>query len=220
MKSLDLPKLGKMHTQNSFNLPALHLLPPSTLPRTCLHVKTFFGSIQNSPHPLSYYLRELGFPRDRLGEREAYVLQWLEDNCPFPSGRSKRYFVGTSQMMYGAYLSWTLSNNLPSVSSSTFSEIRLLEHVGLIKGDIFLNSDRVHLAVLQKELQTLENSQPLSLKLLQSRQDLPHCKTLLTGLTNENWPIASATWPSSTSPTPWSSPVISPPQTHPLKMSL
>lgn len=58
---------------------------------------------QNSENlPFSKYVSELvGFgnliftkkeiPRNRLGERETFLLKWLEQNCPVPSGRAKRY---------------------------------------------------------------------------------------------------------------------------------
>lgn len=110
-----------------------------------------------SPVPdLTYYLRELGFPRDKLGEKQVWALHWMELFCPFPSGRSKRYFTGTPESMYAAYLNWALSNSHPTLSPSTFASMRHLERIGIRTGDKFMNTDRILLSCLMNKLQALE----------------------------------------------------------------
>jgi hypothetical protein len=36
---------------------------------------------------INYYLRGLGFQRDKLGDKKFTVKEWLLNNCPFKSGR-------------------------------------------------------------------------------------------------------------------------------------
>lgn len=135
------------------NIPAddvTHVLPISSR-------AVYFAFASEIPL-LPHFLRELGFPRDRLGEQETWVLHWLEQFCPFPSGRSKRYFLGTPSSMYSSYLTWALSNEHPTVSPTTFESIRRMEHIGVQLGDKFMSQDRIRLAAIEKHLLALESS--------------------------------------------------------------
>lgn len=63
---------------------------------------------------------------------------------------------GTAQSMYIKYFQWCLSNNHTTVSPQWFEVIRRRERIGLRKGDIFEDSDRVLLTQKKAQLLALE----------------------------------------------------------------
>jgi hypothetical protein len=50
-------------------------------------------SLNSDVEHLDYFLRDLGFVRDRLGEKRTDLETWLIKRCGPPSGRHKRYYT-------------------------------------------------------------------------------------------------------------------------------
>ena len=81
-----------------------------------------------NPQSLAYYLRNMGFNRNRLVDQK-YVLQWILIFCLTPSGRWKLYFFGTIVGMYLSYYSWCTANAHPNVHFSTFKMIKTVKEL-------------------------------------------------------------------------------------------
>jgi hypothetical protein len=63
--------------------------------------------------PLSYYLKKLGFFRDRIGEKLDHLNDWFIQRCPPPSGsKVRKYVSGTKESMYMEYLDWCTENGI------------------------------------------------------------------------------------------------------------
>lgn len=58
-----------------------------------IDVSCVYKSLNSEVEHLDYYLRELGFIRDRLGERRTDLEDWFVKRCGPPSGRHKRYYT-------------------------------------------------------------------------------------------------------------------------------
>jgi len=99
--------------------------------------------------PLVYYLRNLGFTRQR-SKGENHVLRWIDAFCLVPSGRSKRYFFGTVVGMYLSYHNWCLTSEFPTVHFSSFKRIKDREHIGLMKGDKFIKRSEYSVGEAEK----------------------------------------------------------------------
>jgi hypothetical protein len=110
-----------------------------------------------TPRPLVYYLRNLGFNRNR-NPHQQFVLQWIAIFCLTPSGRWKLYFFGTLVGMYLSYYNWCTTNNHPRVHFSTFKLIKDRERIGLMKGDKFISDINIKITNLENDIQ---KNQPL-----------------------------------------------------------
>jgi hypothetical protein len=58
-----------------------------------IDVSSVHKSLKSNVEHLDYYLRDLGFIRDRLGEKRTDLEDWLIKRCGPPSGRHKRYYT-------------------------------------------------------------------------------------------------------------------------------
>lgn len=103
---------------------------------------------------LSYYLTAMGFPRNRLGEREDELIRWIEENALVLSGREKRYFKwkGDRDLMYAYYFKEMKEVESKPVSPQTFKDFTKKERIGTRKHDIFDNSSRTILKELERKL--------------------------------------------------------------------
>lgn len=117
--------------------------------------RAVYNSFQNRPPPLSYYLRELGFPRDRLNEAKIYLSTWLSENCPVRSGQRTRSYTGTKEMLWTEYALWCQRHRYPCVHSSTLNSLLKVLHIGLRPGDLFMNPDNFELADLRQKVDRL-----------------------------------------------------------------
>lgn len=95
------------------------------------------GSRTVNAKPLTYYLTNLGIPRDRLGLAEDYAVDWLE-MLQEPSGKTNKCYFGRFKSMYSDYFKWCLKKDYSYVSPSILDRIRRDRRIWLLKGDIFL----------------------------------------------------------------------------------
>ncbi len=86
--------------------------------------------------PLSYFLMNLGIPRDRLGESEDFAIEWCE-LLQEPSGKNRKCYFGLFKSMYAEYFAWCAKEKHPFVSPEIFDRIRRDRRIWLLKGDIF-----------------------------------------------------------------------------------
>jgi hypothetical protein len=89
-----------------------------------------------APSP-SYYLINLGIPRDCNREAEAYATQWC-DSLQIPSGKLRKCFFGLFKSMYAEYFSWCMKERHPFVCPAILERIRRERRIWILKGDIFL----------------------------------------------------------------------------------
>ncbi len=62
---------------------------------------------------LTYYLKNLGFSRNRIGEKMDNLNDWFLHRCPPPSGsKFRKYASGTKESMYMEYLDWCTENGI------------------------------------------------------------------------------------------------------------
>lgn len=109
-------------------------------------------------HPLRFYLTQLEFLRNRLGERERTLFDWFIVRCIVPSGKNKRYYRhGTPESMWLEYAKYCTSLSEEFIDEKTFHEIRKKERVGILKGDIFISPLKHELAEAQNTLEQLRN---------------------------------------------------------------
>jgi hypothetical protein len=111
--------------------------------------------------PLSYYMSHLELPRNRLGPKEVHVLNWIMMYCIVPSGKSARCFYGTFAGMYSEYHAWTVRCEFPSVSPTTFNQLRKRERVWLLKGDIFVDKGIIRMREITREVNMLQKAAPV-----------------------------------------------------------
>lgn len=89
--------------------------------------------------PLKYFLINLGIPRNRLGCKEIYAMEWFTVYCLVPSGKNRRCYYGTFHVMFFSYYNWCVENGYDYVSPSTLQQLRKRERIWLLKGDIFID---------------------------------------------------------------------------------
>lgn len=107
-------------------------------------VASYLGVNNSSVHrsrgvaakPLTYYLINLGIPRDRLGESEDYAIAWCE-LLQEPSGKLRKCYFGLFKSMYAEYYAWCVKENHPYVSPEILQRIRRERRIWILKGDIF-----------------------------------------------------------------------------------
>jgi hypothetical protein len=84
---------------------------------------------------LPYYLTAMGFPRNRLGDRNETLNNWLETHCPFLSGYDKRYFDRKGDMdLQWQYYYTDLKLDNPEcepLSRQKFAQVCERENIGL-----------------------------------------------------------------------------------------
>lgn len=84
---------------------------------------------------MNYFLRELGFERNRFGIKEDGLIAWLAGRCLVPSGRFKRYFIrGTEETMYYEYLCYCVEKG---ISKFYFKPDLTIVRVGLCWNNFF-----------------------------------------------------------------------------------
>lgn len=120
--------------------------------------------------PLIYYLINLGIPRNRLAIKEIYVVEWFSLKCIVASGKNRRCYYGTFQVMFVDYLNWCIDNGSPFVSPSTFQQLRKREHIWLLKGDIFIDPIIVRMREIEKIITGLEPGSDIT----ELREELEH----------------------------------------------
>jgi len=107
---------------------------------------------QDLAKPLSYYLTNIGFKRDRVKAKGPPLLKFLKE-CGVPSGRNKRYFVrGTPESMYAEYKLKCIEKGDKFVGPEKFHKVRKHERVGILQGDIFSNPKKNSVKKLQIEI--------------------------------------------------------------------
>jgi hypothetical protein len=108
---------------------------------------------------LRFYLTQLEFLRNRLGEREKTLFDWFIVRCTVPSGRNKRYYrFGTPESMWLEYASYCMKLSEDYIDEKLFHEIRKRERVGIIKADIFMNPLKQELSSAKSHLEELEGT--------------------------------------------------------------
>lgn len=110
--------------------------------------------------PLAYFLTGMGFRRDRMGDRETTLLDWLEDAAPVRSGRDKRSFKwrGDCDLIYARYFAdMKEAGEDKPVSPQYFANKVSHERIGFRAYDIFDNDNRTRLAELEKLLPNLRD---------------------------------------------------------------
>jgi hypothetical protein len=58
-----------------------------------IDISSVYKSLRLEIQPLPFFLRELGFPRNRIGDRGPELEDWFVDRCGPTSGRDKRYYA-------------------------------------------------------------------------------------------------------------------------------
>jgi len=62
---------------------------------------------------MDYYIKELGFNRNRIGERLDNLNDWFLERCRVPSGsKYRKYATGTEESMYLEYVGWCTEQGL------------------------------------------------------------------------------------------------------------
>ena len=102
--------------------------------------------------PSAYYLRELGTPRDRLGERRDRLLEWLQVHCVVESGSSVRRFGGTLEGTYALYCDWERASGNCPISRTTFTDVVSDCNISILPGDKFESKELVQLRAKEEQL--------------------------------------------------------------------
>ena len=118
---------------------------PSVSKITGLTVSGVYKARDRKANSFDYYIRSLGIPRDKLGQRELLLLDWFREFCIVPSGRHQRVFFGTFIGMFLEYFTWASIRDLTPVSPLKLQQIRKRENILLIAGDKFVNKRRIRL---------------------------------------------------------------------------
>lgn len=58
-----------------------------------IDISNVYRALNSEIQPLDYFMRDLGFMRDRLGERGDELHEWFVERCGPTSGRHKRYYA-------------------------------------------------------------------------------------------------------------------------------
>lgn len=99
--------------------------------------RTVYKSRDQPAKPPSYYLVNLGIPRDRLGKAEDFAIEWCE-SLQEASGKLRKCYFGLFKSMYAEYYAWCVKEKHPYVSPEILERIRRDRRVWILKGDIFL----------------------------------------------------------------------------------
>ena len=108
-------------------------------------------------------------------DKNERVRQFFVLKAPNPSGRDKRYYVGSSESFYDEYKIWSSRNGRAPSSSSRltrpaykmagfqqFEALRRLERIGLLQGTMFESEVWKQHKALIAELIELEKKAPQS----------------------------------------------------------
>jgi hypothetical protein len=129
--------------------------------------------------PFVEFLRQLGFPRKNREEAHSFALSWLgnDANCPYPSGRNRRCFTGSAELMWAEYASASLANSIAPLQFDAFHKVRRRERIGLRAGDIFINRDEVELAEIQAKIDSGESrAEDWQKRIEELEKNLAFCK--------------------------------------------
>lgn len=99
--------------------------------------RSVFRARETEVQPPSYFLMNLGIPRDRNREAEQYAFQWC-DSLQIPSGKLRKCYFGLFKSMYGEYFTWCVKEKHPFVCPEILERIRRDLRIWILKGDIFL----------------------------------------------------------------------------------
>lgn len=81
-----------------------------------------YKALRSDVEILSYFLKKLGFFRDRIGEKLENLNDWFLQRCPPPSGsKVRKYVSGTKESMYMEYLDWCTANGIFIIFHFKFS---------------------------------------------------------------------------------------------------
>jgi len=140
----ELPPPTTMESEVLKNIPKLyHSIPKSSPTRSSLINELFAGvsstdvsellgisiravnlSRAREVPSMAYYIRNMEFPREKIVEAKRNVLDWFNEYCVVPSGRSKRYYLGTNLAAYSEYIAWASRLDYQTVSYSYFRKYR------------------------------------------------------------------------------------------------
>jgi len=110
---------------------------------------------------LKFYLMQLEFLRDRLGEKKSTLFTWFISRCTVPSGRKKRYYMyGTPESMWVEYMNYCVDLGQDWIEETKFHLMRKKERVGILKGDIFMNPMKHDLAKATAKFEELQKKYP------------------------------------------------------------
>lgn len=140
-------------------------------------------SALNNATDLSFYLKELGFKRNKLQEKMPHLLEWFSLNCSTHSGRNQRCYVGDKQTMFYNYFNWCTKEGKHFVSPKIFHKKRKLERIFIQSGDIFSNTIETELGKLKDSIDNnSEDCEDVKSKIMELEQSLSfskHRKSLL-----------------------------------------
>lgn len=131
-----------------------------------------YRQLATDSKPLVYYLINLGIPRNRLGSKEIYAMEWFTVKCIVPSGKNKRCYYGTFTVMFIDYLNWCIDNGYSYVSPDSLQHLRKREHIWLLKGDIFIDPIVVRMKEIERLLIDMEPGTEDSVELKEELESL------------------------------------------------